>query len=151
MPKIVICLCSFMLVFSVISKAQSDEESVKAVINTMFAAMKAGDGNTLMQCFADSAILQGVAVKNGNVTIENESVKDFAKTISQLPKDAADERITFDLIKIDGNLAIAWTPYQFYYKGQFSHCGVDSYQLVKINGSWKIQYLIDTRRKEGCK
>jgi hypothetical protein len=151
MPKIVICLCSFMLVFSVISKAQSDEESVKAVINTMFAAMKAGDGNTLMQCFADSAILQGVAVKNGNVTIENESVKDFAKKISQLPKDAADERITFDLIKIDDNLAIAWTPYQFYYKGQFSHCGVDSYQLVKINGSWKIQYLIDTRRKEGCK
>ena len=38
----------------------------------------------------------------------------------------------------------------FYYKGQFLHCGVDSWQLVRLNGVWKIQYLIDTRRKEPC-
>ena len=35
--------------------------------------------------------------------------------------------------------------------GKFSHCGVDSFQLVFINGQWKIQCLIDTRRKQPCK
>jgi hypothetical protein len=62
----------------------------------------------------------------------------------------ADERITFETIKIDGPLAVAWTPYKFYYEGKFSHCGVNSFQLVRLNGAWKIQYLIDTRRRTGC-
>ena len=28
--------------------------------------------------------------------------------------------------------------------------GVKKDQLVRINGRWKIQYLIDTRRRVGC-
>ena len=30
----------------------------------------------------------------------------------------------------------------------FSHCGVNSFQLFNDNGQWKIIYLIDTRRKK---
>lgn len=135
---------------SLISKAQTAEDSVKAVISNMFAAMKNSDSATLMLCFADSAILQTVVEKNGNTSIETEPVSSFANVIAGLGKGDADERITFDIVKTDGALAIAWTPYNFYYKGNFSHCGVDSYQLVRIKGEWKIQYLIDTRRKEGC-
>jgi len=63
---------------------------------------------------------------------------------------AADERISFETIKIDGPLAIAWTPYKFYYEGKFSHCGVNSFQLVRVDNQWRIQYLIDTRRRQGC-
>jgi len=61
------------------------------------------------------------------------------------------KKITFSNILIDGNLASVWTPYEFYFKGQFSHCGVNSFQLVKSNNEWKIQYIIDTRRKDNCK
>jgi len=64
--------------------------------------------------------------------------------------EAYDERITFDLVKIDGELAMVWAPYKFYLGEKFSHCGVDAFQLVKINNNWKIQYLIDTRRRQGC-
>ena len=140
----------FLFVVTNITYAQTAEDSVKAVINKMFAAMKNGDGKSLVDCFTDSAILQTVSDKNGVVNIVNEPLKDFADFVSTQPKDAADERITFDLVKTDGALAIAWTPYKFYYKTNFSHCGVDSYQLVRINGAWKIQYLIDTRRKSPC-
>ncbi|MDI9365767.1 MAG: hypothetical protein QM541_12505 [Flavobacterium sp.] len=74
----------------------------------------------------------------------------FAKQIAQLPKGAADERITFGNVQIDGALANVWAPYQFYYNGNFSHCGVNNFVLVKQNNVWKIQYIIDTRRKQGC-
>jgi len=47
-------------------------------------------------------------------------------------------------------MATVWAPYKFYYKGTFSHCGVDMFQLVRMKGGWKIVYLIDTRRKEPC-
>ena len=109
--------------------------------------MKNADAKSLQQCFADSAILQTIT-RSGK--IRNDAVTDFVSQISSLPKDSADERITFDMVKVDDGLAIAWTPYQFYYAGKFSHCGVNSFQLVRINGNWKIQYLIDTRRRERC-
>jgi len=82
--------------------------------------------------------------------IQNEEVGAFAHSISTLKKGAADEQIVFESIKIDGPLAIVWAPYKFYFDGVFSHCGVDSFQLVFINGQWEIQYLIDTRRKQPC-
>ncbi|RYF87147.1 MAG: nuclear transport factor 2 family protein [Chitinophagaceae bacterium] len=129
-------------------KAQTAEDSVKTAINQMFAAMKSSDAKSLRECFADSAILQTIT-RSG--TIRNESVDEFAKQISTLPKDSADERISFETLKVDDGLAIAWTPYNFYYAGKFSHCGVNSFQLVRQNGRWKIQYLIDTRRRVGCK
>ncbi|MEM9869076.1 MAG: nuclear transport factor 2 family protein, partial [Bacteroidota bacterium] len=34
--------------------------------------------------------------------------------------------------------------------GTFSHCGINSFQMVNFGGEWKIIYLIDTRGKEGC-
>ena len=128
--------------------AQSTEDSVKAVIDRLFHAMKSSDGKTLQDCFADSAILQTIA-RNG--MIRNESAKGFAQQISTLPKDSADERITYEILKVDDGLATVWTPYQFYYAGKFSHCGVNSFQLIRQRGLWKIQYLIDTRRKEPCR
>ncbi|MDB5206187.1 MAG: nuclear transport factor 2 family protein [Flavisolibacter sp.] len=126
------------------SNAQTPEDSVKAVINKLFTAMKSSDAKSLAECFADSAILQTIT-RTGK--IRNEVVKEFISQIGSLPKDSADERIVFDMVKVDDALAIAWTPYQFYFAGKFSHCGVNSFQLVRFNGVWKIQYLIDTRRK----
>lgn len=143
-----IIACFFLVAFN--TKAQSAEDSVKTTINKLFAAMKNGDSKSLVECFAEAAILQTVAEKDGDISVKTEAVKEFADFVGTQKQGDADERITFDLVKADGALAVAWTPYQFYYKGQFSHCGVDSYQLVRIKGEWKIQYLIDTRRKTNC-
>jgi len=143
----------FFLTFIILSsttKAQSAEDSVKAVINKLFAAFKNSDAISMKSTFADNAIMQTFLIKDGTTVIENETVEEFAKNISRIPKGDADEQIVFDVIKINGPLAMVWAPYKFYYKGTFSHCGVDSFQLVKINGEWKIQYLVDTRTKTGC-
>jgi hypothetical protein len=143
----------FLLVISssIAVSAQTAEDSVKKVINRLFEAMKNSDAVLLKSTFADSAILQTISRnKEGNVIIQNEAVAGFVDFVSKQPKGAADERITYDVIKIDGPLAIAWTPYKFYFNGNFSHCGVNSFQLVKFNNEWKIQYLIDTRRRKGC-
>ena len=131
-------------------RAQSTEDSVKAAVNQLFTGMKTADATLVETAFGDSAILQTIGQRDGKTVIRNEKVSDFAGFIRTQKKDACDERISFETVKIDGALAIVWTPYKFYYNGQFSHCGVNSFQLVRLNGQWKIQYLIDTRRKEGC-
>ncbi len=149
MKKVIVVLAFTFSCLTTYCQIQAD--SIKKVINSLFTAMKTGDSSMLIQSFADSAVLQTIAAnKQGKVSVRNEDVREFAKQIASLPKGDADERITFDIIKVDADLAIVWAPYQFYYKGKFSHCGVDSFQLVRINGQWKIQYLIDTRRKDNC-
>jgi hypothetical protein len=147
--------CFFILLTALIvaaeANAQSTEDSVKAVVNTLFSGMKSADAGLIKSVFSDSAIMQTISrTREGNTIVRNESVTEFADFVGKLKKDSADERITFETIKIDGPLAIAWTPYNFYFNGQFSHCGVNSFHLVRFNNAWKIQYLIDTRRRQGC-
>ena len=147
---------SFLLILTVILlsstvEAQTTEDSVKQTINKLFEGMKTADVEMMKGAFATDAILQTISEKDGKVTVRSENVSQFAEAIKQIQKGDADEQIVYETVKIDANLAIAWTPYKFYYKGNFSHCGVNSFQLVRINGEWKIQYLIDTRRKKDCK
>jgi len=132
-------------------QAQTTEDSVKAAVNRLFEGMKNADTALLRSAFGDSAILQTIAHdKTGHFYIRNEKLSEFAAFVSKQQKGNADERIEFGTIRIDGPLASVWTPYKFYYKSQLNHCGVNSFQLVRLNGEWKIQYLIDTRRKVNC-
>jgi hypothetical protein len=131
--------------------AQSAEDSVKATINALFDGMRKADATLLKSAFSPGGILQTISRNtDGNLNVVTESLDDFAKFVSGAKKDSADERIVFETIKIDGPLAIAWTPYKFYLNGRFSHCGVNSFQLVRLEGAWKIQYIIDTRRRQAC-
>jgi Domain of unknown function (DUF4440) len=131
--------------------AQSAEDSVKAAVNQLFTAMKDANPSLLQASFADSAILQTImAGKDEKTVVRTEAVREFADAIGKLAKGTADERIRFDVVRIDGDLAMVWAPYSFYYNGTLHHCGVDSFQLIRMNGTWKIQYIIDTRRKQPC-
>lgn len=152
MRKSSLLLLIAILGMSHLLQAQSTEDSVKATVNQLFEGMKSANAEMVKGAFADSAVLQTIITRNkeGKTVIRNEAVSAFAEFVGKVKPGAADERIQFETIKIDGPLAIVWTPYKFYFNGQFSHCGVNSFQLVRLNGQWKIQYLIDTRRKEQC-
>ena len=126
-------------------------DSVKATINRFFEGMKTGDTSLIRSSLTEGVIFQSVAkTKEGATFVKTENVSEFFTSISKAEKGSLDERITFKSVEVDGDLAIAWTPYQFYYNGNFLHCGANSFQVVKLNGEWRIQYIIDTRRKKGC-
>lgn len=148
MKQVLVLLTIFL---NIAASAQNDEAAIKQTITRMFDGMRLGDTAMIRSAFSSQGILQTVAKdKNGNVFVDSKPLDSFIIFIGRPHKETYDERIQFELIRIDGELAIAWTPYKFYVGDKFSHCGVDSYQLVKLNGQWKIQYLIDTRRKHNC-
>ena len=138
----------FFLLISSFSFAQntSEKEIIKPIEN-LFNAMKSADSLGVKNAFSGSAIMQTFGK---NQEIRTEKVEDFAKQVGSSKVGDLDERFTISKILVDGNMASVWVPYQFYYKGNFSHCGINSFQLAKINNEWKIQYIIDTRRKDNC-
>lgn len=140
------------LAISTQAMAQSSEETaVRAVIDQMFTGMRTGKGKLVADAFSQNAVLQTIVPRpDGRVEVKSEALSEFVNAVDQPHADQWDERIQYGSIQIDGQLATVWTPYQFFLGGKFSHCGVNSFQLVKINGNWKIQYIIDTRRKDSC-
>jgi hypothetical protein len=125
--------------------SSDSENEVKQVIQNMFRAMQQADTSLLKTCFSDHVIFQTILNKPEGALIKTESVNNFIQSIGKQTPNVLDERIEFGVIQIDPLMATVWTPYTFYYKGQYSHKGVNSFQLVKLKEGWKIQYLIDTR------
>jgi len=133
------------------ARAQSGQDSVRAAVNLLLTAMKNADSAQLMSAFDDNAVLQTIVVDSkGKATAHSYPVVEFAQAIGRLPKGAADEQVHIESLKMDGPLAMVWAPYHFYYNGTLLHCGVDSFQLIRTGGVWKILYIVDTRKKGIC-
>jgi len=47
-------------------------------------------------------------------------------------------------------LAVVWTPYEFWLDGKRSHCGIDTFNLVKVDGNWRVANAMWTIEPEGC-
>ncbi|MCB2377140.1 nuclear transport factor 2 family protein [Hymenobacter sp. BT635] len=152
MPK---ALLTFLLLAagSPAARAQTspaETAAVKKTITTFFDGMRKTDSAMIRSTLAPGVVLHTIVSRNGAMQVGTEQVNEFLKAVGTPHKEVYDERITFEQVLIDANLASVWTPYQFYVGPKFSHCGYNSFQLVKLAGGWKIAHIIDTRRKEGC-
>ncbi|SFD29139.1 nuclear transport factor 2 family protein [Spirosoma endophyticum] len=130
--------------------SSNDEAAVKATVNKLFEGMQKADSTILRPLFTPTARLQTVVNKQGEVAVNDDGIGKFISSIGKAKAGTLDERLASMEVKIDGELATAWTPYVFYRQDQKSHCGVNAFTLVKMSGSWKIQTIIDTRRKDNC-
>ncbi len=112
-------------------------DDVMTVVDNVFDGMRAKDAALLLEQFDETAKIGAM------------SAGDFATAVSE--SQAHLDEVTFDeTVLIDGDLAMAWTPYNIFVDGEFHHCGVDLF-VMKHNGErWLIHQLEDTRRTEGC-
>ncbi|MDX1911807.1 MAG: nuclear transport factor 2 family protein [Saprospiraceae bacterium] len=150
-----------LLIFSFISffhplfaqkqKPENPEKDIKKVINRFFDGLEKGDTALLKSaCMPDMVLQTYMADKEGKMQVYTEPFNDLIAMVATPTTDQYDERIQFEAIHAEKSLASVWTPYSFYINGKRSHCGTNSFQLVKTGEGWKIQYIIDTRRKQGC-
>lgn len=152
MMKLLSALLCLLLGTSLSAQQNSDEALLRETVETFFEGFHEQDSLKIRSVTADSVIMQSVgSSKAGETVIHNEEFENFLKSIVSIPSEKSfrEELHAFE-IKVDGSMANVWTPYSFYFDGKFSHCGVNSFQLFKEEGEWKIFYLVDTRRKNGC-
>jgi ketosteroid isomerase-like protein len=151
MKKKILFLAAFSIGLCFSAFSQHEEAEVEAVIRRMFDGMRTKDTQAISSAFSKDAVMQTVISRPEGNEVGSNSVEVFVSRIASAPAETQlDERILSYDIKVDGAMASAWTPYHFYANGKFSHCGVNSFQLVKMAEGWKIVYIIDTRRKEPC-
>ncbi len=128
----------------------ADEEAIIRTAQTLFDAMYSGDRELAASLFTPEAKMIGLPEDSlGRISPRFMSAKDWT---GGLPEEEGRyrERMFDPIVHIDDNMAVLWTYYEFWLRGEFSHCGVDAFELVKVDGKWLIFSVVDTRRQEGC-
>jgi hypothetical protein len=124
------------------------EKEVHAVVEKFFTAFNAKDTTTMRTTmFGDVKLFTTGTSPQGQPFAKAEAGSDFLKIIASAPVKLY-EKIFDPVIEIEDGLANVWTRYEFYADDKYSHCGIDSFLLVKTAEGWKIAALADTRRKE---
>lgn len=135
---------AFVLLFINNTNAQNtDTAQIKQVIERTFKAMNLGDTAQLMSCFYPGATLQVNTSKNDSSFARIVTVTNFVSNIGKQKVGSLDERVTsWGPILINNDIATAWVPYSFYLNGDFSHKGIDAFNMIRINKEWKILSLM---------
>ena len=137
---------------SIVAQQDNESKEIKKTIETFFEGLNQRDTTLINSVVHKDVVLQGIrsGIADGKV-IKTDLFSDFLKAIISIPKDKTFEEKTHSYkIHFNDTMAHVWTEYEFWFDGSLTHCGVNSFQLFKDNGTWKIIYLIDTRRSEGC-
>lgn len=152
MKRIIPALFFCCMTFLASGQNLSEEEKVKRTVETFFEGFHTRDSVVMKSVLAEEVIVQTIGkTKSGETKLHQEEIHKVLRGIVSIPMETEFKEVIHDYqIRIDGNMANAWTPYSFFMNGEFSHCGVNSFQLFKENGNWRIIYLIDTRRRVGC-
>ncbi len=117
-----------------------------AVVQRTFDGMAANDAAKILSSMTSDARLYGV--RNGAAYAM--AADQWANRIASA-KGKFDEHFTKQpAVSIHGTIAHVWGEYEFLRDGKFTHCGVDSFSLLKTADGWKVAAIFDTEETTGC-
>ena len=134
---------SFALVTPAESAAQMTEAEVVDVVGQFLEAIGSRDTATYRTLVLPE-------VQNLIVVPEADSVAYFwrptEESIRQLggPGPTFLERMWEPKVWVSDPIAAVWVPYDLYRDGEFSHCGIDAFHLVRTSNGWRIAAIMYT-------
>lgn len=127
--------------------AQDDKQAAINVVNQLFAAMKAKNIEQMKAVFsAEGQLIAIDKPRDGKGLSKTRlfSGEAFAKMISENQGAAFIEKMPAPEARISGDLAVVSGRYTFYVGEKFSHCGMNTFNLVRTEAGWKIANAVST-------
>ncbi len=131
-------------------KSDPDVAAVMATINAMLAGVAAHDSAAVLAVIRpEGKATVSVERPDRSFVLRHPSWADFVAGIKPGPE-KLEPRLNHPLVKVDGDIAMAWTPYTFLIDGKVHHCGVNHFDLVREDGGWKILNVTYSYRIVDC-
>ena len=121
--------------------AQEDKQAAIAVVNQLFEGMKAKSAGQIKAVFAAEGQLVAVdKPRDGNGLSKTRlfTAESFARLISEANGSGFIEKMPSPEVRISGDLAIVTGRYTFFAGDEFSHCGTNTFNLVRTEAGWRI-------------
>ncbi|WP_083345327.1 nuclear transport factor 2 family protein [Terriglobus roseus] len=119
------------------------EQAILAPIQAMFDGMAKRDAAAI----AAPTLPGGTMVLMRDGKAAQMTFTDFAARVGKPGTTKIEERIHDPLVRIDNDLAVVWAPFDFLVDGKVDHCGTDLFNMVRVDGTWKIASVADTGTK----
>jgi ketosteroid isomerase-like protein len=127
--------------------AQADESQVLATVQKFFDSMTAKDTAAARQILVMDATYFSVREGDDGTTMRGSTNREYLERLATTTDDLQ-ERMWDPQVMIHEGIAVVWAPYEFQVNGKFTHCGVDAFSLVRIDGRWKIAGIVYTVERE---
>ena len=121
--------------------APADEKAAIAAADSVLMALSNGDNAALLRLTLDSAVVGGVGLRNG---MERMSLSSWHPYTSRTGPSPFTERGFDATARVQDRVAQVWFPYDLYIGDKWSHCGVDTFTLMKTDGRWRVAALVYT-------
>lgn len=125
-----------------------DERDVVATVQRIFDAMEKCDPATIRALSIPSGALVRVAVGTDQPP-RSTTLDTFAGQFATCSRKLL-ERMWTPQVRVHKGIATLWAPYDFWIDGTFSHCGIDSFELVKTATGWVLASGTYTVERDGC-
>lgn len=129
---------------------EADERAVMATVDQLFGALASKDRAALLGAVVPEGRATSAGVgEAGRPEIVSTDWVAFADNLARSTQQLR-ERLIDPHVHVEGDIAMIWSRYEFERNGAFSHCGIDHFDLVRIDGRWRVLNLTWTRQTEGC-
>ena len=128
------------------SKNGAEREAV-AIANKLFEAMRAKNAEAIRALFMPEGQLVAIDRPRTGEGLSNTRVftaDTFAKAISEAKAPEFIEKMEQPRVEIFGDMALVFGRYTFHVGDKFSHCGTNSFHLVRTADGWKIANAAST-------
>lgn len=133
---------------AILVNAESAEEKDAVVAaQRAFDAIAAHDAAAMRTCMLPDARIYYVRDEEPPASTE---VVDAATHIAGIKGDLLERFVGSPRVTVHGRIAQVWGGYEFLRDGKRSHCGVDSFSLLKTSEGWKIAAIVYTAETTGC-
>lgn len=141
---------SFVLRDSADGHQPAERAAVLAAMDRMMLAISANDLEAMAALQTPEGMTyRAAATEGGNMDIvarPNSYWIDPARADEHTYR----ERYWSPTVLIRGDIAVVWAPYEFWIDGETSHCGIDVFDFVKIDGEWRVSNSMWTVEPDAC-
>ncbi len=132
----------------------SEREAILAVVEKAFAAVHSqnADDWRAIQLPEGSALTfrPDPEGEPGNLQLRMVGNEEFVAGMQKTEQDYAEYWTSEPTVLIRGPIAVVWGAFEFTVDGNFSHCGINAFDMVKLDDEWKIANVMWTTEKDNC-
>lgn len=130
-------------------QTRDDRAAVMNVVNSLFESMQARQGDVVRDLFTPEGRLVSTQLRQGQPAIRLLTRDEFVKLVNEA-KEPFRERMFKPEVRVEGDMATVWGRYDFHVGARLTNCGVNSFQLLRTPGGWKIINIASTIITTGC-
>lgn len=145
-------IAAIALLFTALPAAAKPDETkaVLAAVDRFLAAVNADDPAALAASQHSSGMTYAVIYgPDGKITVRPRSNAEWVERSGKSGK-KYQETYWSPKVTIHRDMAVFWAPYSFDIDGKRSHCGVDVFNLIRIDGTWKVTNAMWSIEPDGC-